>query len=191
MTALVDDLGVWVQLGSVQVGWDWLSFPILTSTGNNIFRLSTIGNIDKINTFFYIRVVYRNSGSSSVDSKWLRFYPNIDKQILELNTNQLFTFNNITREIQVRKSSKWYGYKIPITDEPYLLQLEEFIPFDDALQQSFYLPQIQQIVDQELEQLKTELTPQITASINATLTQETQNLQNQVNTVISLLGGVV
>lgn len=191
MTALVDDLGVWIQLGTVQPNWDWLSFPILTSTGNNIFRLSTIGNIEKINTFFYIRVVYRNSGSSSVDGKWLRFYPNLEQQIVEFNTNQIFTFSNITREIQVRKSSKWYGYKIPVTDEPYLLQLEEFLPFDDVLQQSFYLPQIQQIIDQELEQLKTELTPQITATINATLLQETQNLQNQISTIITLLGGAI
>ena len=191
MTALVDDLGVWVQLGTVQPDWDWLSFPILTSTGNNIFRLSTIGNMNKIVTFFYIRVVYRNSGSSSVDGKWLRFYPNLDQQIVEFNTNQIFTFSNITREIQVRKSSKWYGYKIPITDEPYLLQLEEFVPFDNVLQTYNNLPAIQQIVDNSLLTLKTELTSDIATSINTNLIIEAQNLQNQINTVITLLGGVV
>lgn len=172
MTALVDDLGIWIQLGTIQPNWDFLSFPVLTSTGNNLFRLTTLGDFSKINTFLYFRVVYlTNSGVENVEGKWLRFYPNEQPQIIKLNSDELLLSGNLTRAIQVRKSSKWYGYKIPITDNLYSLTLEEFIPFDEVLQQSAYLPQIQQIVETELAQLKTELTAEIVSQINAQIAQ--------------------
>lgn len=190
MTALVDDLGVWVQLGTLTPRWDWESFPVSSSTANSIFRVSTIGNFSQINTFIYVRVVYQNSGTNNPDSRWVKFYPKNEKEIIDLNTNPLFTFSNVSRIIQVRKGSRFGGYKRPITDTIYQLKLEEFVPFDNVINNASNLPALQQAIDDSLLQLQADLTQDIVNQINTNIQVQLNNINQQLDDITILLSGV-
>ena len=166
MSALVDDLGIWVQLGIVQPDWNWQAFPVSSSTSNSIFRLTTLGeDLEQIKTFIYSRVLYLNSGTNIPDSQWKRFYPKQGSEIINLDTNPLFLYSNISRLIEVRKSSRWYGYKRPITDIVYSLQLEKFVPFENVINNANNIPQLTEAINLQLQQLKNELTQDIVNQI--------------------------
>jgi hypothetical protein len=186
MTALVDDLGLWVQLGEIVPSWDWITFPVSTSTTNSIFRLTTLtDDFNAIKTFNYIRVVYLSSGTNFPDNRWQRFYPKEGSEIIDLNTNPLFLFSNVSRLIEVRKSSRWYGYRRPISDNLYRLRLEEFVPFDNVLNNASNLPQLTDAINSLLEQFKDELTQDLITQIEQLIqAQLPQTINQQVNQAI-------
>ena len=186
MTALVDDLGLWVQLGEIQPSWDWQNFPVSTSTSNSIFRLTTLtNNFNAIKTFNYIRVIYLSSGTNFPDSRWQRFYPKQGSEIIDLNTNPLFLFSNVSRFIEVRKSSRWYGYRRPISDNLYRLRLEEFVPFENVLNNASNLPQLTDAINSLLEQLKDELTQDLITQIEQIIQEQLpQTVNQQINQAI-------
>lgn len=170
MTALVDDLGVWIQLGQVQPNWNWSTFPVSTSTKNSIFRLTTTStDYNKILTFVYLRVVYQSTTNNLPSGKWQRFYPKKEQEIIDLNSLPILSASSVNRFIQVRKGNKYYGYKRAISDNPYLLNLEEFIPFEEVINNAQNIPQLTEVIDEQLNELKGELTQDIVNQILANI----------------------
>lgn len=189
MTALIDDLGIWVQLGSVNPNWNWQQFPVSSSTSNSIFRVKTLGNIEEIKTFCYLRVIYLNSGTNNPDGKWIRIFPKNEQEIIDLNTSPLFTFSNISRVIEVRKSSYYGGYNRPISDPIYTLSLEEFIPFDNVLDNRFALPQIEEIINDKLLALQGNLSQALAIDISNTIQIELNLINQQLNDISAMISG--
>lgn len=181
MTALIDDLGIWVQLGTIQPFWDWIDFPVFFSTNTNVFRFTFLGDFSKINTFLYLRVIYFNSGTQNIGGKWIRLYPNQQSQIIELPINSMFLVNNFSKSIQVRKASRWYGYKIPISDNLYTVTCEAFIPFPETINAINNLPQIQAVVEDKLSNLKQELTLEIIDQLNIAVQTLIYEIETNIN----------
>ncbi|NCO74174.1 MAG: hypothetical protein GW856_02785 [Cyanobacteria bacterium] len=191
MTALIDDLGVWVQLGTIQPSWDWIPFPVSFSTNNSIFRIKFIGDFSKITTFLYLRVTYSNTGINNFNYKWTRIYPNEAPTIIDLPINQIFLTNELSKIIEIRKASKWYGYKIPISDILYFVSLEAFIPFPETIKAINNIPQLQGVINDQLTQLKQELTVDIASNITNAISQNLNNINQQNTTIITLLTGII
>lgn len=188
MTALVDDLGVWVQLGTINNSFNWVSFPVSSSTGNSTYRVSFIcDNFPKIKTICYLRAVYQTLGSKIVDQKWIKLYPKPEKEIVEIPLSPLFQKQNLTRSIEIICKLKFNPIGQTINDQPYQITLEEFLPSIETINAVNNIPQLQGIIDQELTQLKGELTTEIVNNINLSITQQLLIIENQYNTIINKL----
>jgi hypothetical protein len=188
MTALVDDLGIWVQLGTVNNGFDWHSFPVSSSTGNSTYRIGfQCANFPKIKTICYLRAVYQTAGSKIVDQKWVKLYPKIEKEIVEVPLSPLFQKQNLTRSIEIISKLKFNPIGQTVLDQPYTITLEEFLPYAETINAVNNIPQLQGIIDQELTQLRGELTTEIVNSINQSIMDKLNIIEVEYKTIIDTL----
>lgn len=192
MTALIDDLGVWIQLGTLQNSFDWQIFPVASSTGNTTYRINfncPSNNWYKIKSICYLRAVYQQQGSKVVDQKWIRIYPKQEKEIVEIPLTVVLQKQLLLRQIEIISKLKYRRIGQRIIDEPHSITLEEFLPFPETINAVNNIPQLQGLINQELEELKGELNLEITANINNAIAQQLTDIQTQYNVIITMLSG--
>jgi hypothetical protein len=160
MTALLDDLGTWIELGTVSVITDWLTFPVAATQGYSSFRLTWQGDFARrINSRYYLRSLYIKGGSNVVDSQWQRIYPSADPQIIALPFSPEFYGQQLERFIEVRKAVKYKSLSYWSTSEPvFSLNLQEFSPYPETIaainNQSLSPSTIDELSSQLIEQIK-------------------------------------
>lgn len=190
MTALIDDLGIWVQLGVLNNSFEWQIFPVASSTGNTTYRVSfDCANKEffKIKTICYLRAVYQSQGSKVVDQKWIKLYPKLEKEIVEIPLNAILSQQLLLRSIEIISRLKFRPIGQKILDYPYTISLEEFLPFPETIEKVNNIPQLTGIINEELANLKGELTQEITANINNIINA---NINSQLNQILILLSAI-
>lgn len=82
---IVDELGIWEDLGIVEISPDWQFFPFFPKSENSTLRIFQTGEIDllgKYRNWAYIRASYFSGGFYIFD-KWIRVYPSHDQTIIQ------------------------------------------------------------------------------------------------------------
>lgn len=130
MVALLDDLGIWNDLGTILPDGNWQFFPGQANQGLSLFRVTWGGDLSDIKSRVQLRSFYNRSGFSEPDSRWGRLFPKPGSEIVFLNFPDELKTQKITRGFQ---ATKWYKYlKNGINfDSRYSLNLQEFQPLPD------------------------------------------------------------
>lgn len=189
MVALIDDLGTWFQLGEVSPNFNtFTEYPILSNTINNTYRV-TILSSDYLAIFsiIYIRWFIRLGNQKIVPTRWTKIFPNVEQQIINLPNKQDLLLQSTEIGYEIIKKSKFKKVGQRIEEENYLVRLEEFIPTEQTIAESSNINQIEGIFKTNLEERNVEL---ITEVVNQ-LTQTQQQIQQDLNTITSIIGGLL
>lgn len=130
MALIQDDLGVWNQLGQVQVVHDqWVKFPVISNAGNSTFRVKLICvDPSYIRSYCYIRSRY-STANTDQPTQAIRIYPGShpdEKFLIDLPINrELFDRTIYLRSIEIKKIIKPRRYLGVIPDIDYSISLEE------------------------------------------------------------------
>ncbi|MEG3437297.1 hypothetical protein V0288_09215 [Pannus brasiliensis CCIBt3594] len=130
MTLLLDDLGIWTNLGTLFPSGDWVTFPLPAERGLSIFRASWGGDLSDIKSFVYLRAIYTRGGFAEPDSRWKRLYPKSGSEIFFLTLPEELQSQGISRAFQCQK---WFRrLRLGINkDSRYSLNLQEFQPLPE------------------------------------------------------------
>ncbi len=150
MTALLDDLGIWQQLGTITPNSNWQTFPVQASSIGNTFRLAWGGDMSDVKSFVYLRSVFQLTGQQVVSSRWKRAYPKSEREVIELPLSLEFALQNLGQYFQVIKKYKYEPLGYTVTDSSYSLTLEEFIPYPETIKQIQNQPAIKEAVREVL-----------------------------------------
>jgi hypothetical protein len=130
MVALLDNLGIWNNIGSIFPSGDWQSYPLTADQGLSIFRLTWGGDLSDVKSYVYIRQIYIKPGFAEPDSRWRKAYPKQGSEILFIPLPEELQALGISRGFQV---IKWYRYlRTGINiDSAYSLNIQEFQPLPE------------------------------------------------------------
>lgn len=182
MVALLDDLGVWNDLGTVFPTSDWQILPRQATEGFSVFRINWGGDLSDIKSQIQLRLIYNYSGFSSPDLQWIRLFPKQGSEILILNLPDELKARKISRGFQVMKWWKYLRNGLN-SDSRYSLNIQEFqlLPqyLDNTSQQ---LEQIYQIVanlrlisTNPFSLLPVTFGDTLPSQVNSTITQSTSS----------------
>jgi hypothetical protein len=131
MVALLDDLGIWNNLGTIFPNGDWQTFPLQAEQGLSIFRIRWGGDLSDVKSRVKLRAVYTRRGFAEPDSRWRSLYPRGGSEILFLTLPEELQSQGIVRAFQC---VKWYRYqRIGLNfDSKYSLNLQEFQPLPET-----------------------------------------------------------
>ncbi|ACK68598.1 hypothetical protein PCC7424_0128 [Gloeothece citriformis PCC 7424] len=134
MTILLDDLGIWRNLGQLIAEPEWQDFSNEALEGLSLFRVrySGINLLELPLNRFYLRSVY-NRISNFVDRRWLRIYPNQESQYIHLPYPEEFRNYQIGRWIQLKRSSYYKG-RDEVVCANLSVFIDEFVPNDISKQ---------------------------------------------------------
>lgn len=125
-----DDIGVWNPLGrinspSLEL---WTPFPVLSTTGNALFRVQFYcSNFNRISSFCWIRVNIKTQGTEQA-FKPIRLYPTEQKQLIEIPVPKDLELRNVYfRSIEVKKSIRRVRYIGVIPDIRWDISLDEIV----------------------------------------------------------------
>jgi hypothetical protein len=97
MVALLDDLGIWNDLGTILLDGNWQFFPGQATQGLSLFRVTWGGDLSDIKSRVQLRSFYNRSGFSEPDSRWVRLFPKPGSEIVFLNFPDELKTQRITR----------------------------------------------------------------------------------------------
>ncbi|MBD2118087.1 MAG: hypothetical protein O9276_20505 [Microcystis sp. LE17-20A] len=142
MAALLDDLGIWNDLGTIMPDGNWQFFPNQATQGLSVFRITWGGDLSDIKSRVQLRAIYNRSGFSVPSTRWFRLYPKQGSEIIFLDFPDELKARQVVRGFQ---AMKWYKYlKNGLnSDSKYSLNLQEFQP----------LPEYIDNINQRLEQI--------------------------------------
>ena len=146
MVALLDDLGIWNDLGTILPDGNWQFFPGQATQGLSVFRVAWGGDLSDIKSRVQLRAIYNRSGFSVPGSQWFRLYPKLNSEIVFLDFPNELKFQQVARSFQ---AMKWYKYlRNGLNfDSRYSLNLQEFQPLPE------YIDNNNQRINQRLEQI--------------------------------------
>jgi hypothetical protein len=150
MVALLDNLGIWNNIGTVFPTGDWQSYPLTADRGLSVFRLTWGGDLSDVKSYVYLRQIYVKPGFAEPDSRWRKVYPKQGSEIIFIPLPEELQALGISRGFQV---TKWYRYLrngINI-DSAYSLNLQEFQPLPE-FENNFKV-----LKSSDLQTLKTEI----------------------------------
>jgi hypothetical protein len=130
MVALLDDLGIWNDLGMILPDGEWQNFPKEAKQGLSVFRLVWSGDLSDVRSRVQLRAIYNRSGFSVPGSKWFRLFPKQGSEIVFFDFPDELKTQKVIRGFQ---ALKWYKYlKNGINvDSRYSLNIQEFQPLPD------------------------------------------------------------
>lgn len=104
MTALLDDLGTWQELGVItpELG-NFTTFPFPATSGFNTFRIIWEGDVNNAQTFCFLRAYYIRGGSTVYEGKWQKLYPKMGEEMISLNFAPEFQLQQLERYFEVEK----------------------------------------------------------------------------------------
>ena len=116
MTQIVDDFGIWDDLGTVlPLEENWLVYPRSTTSRSGTTRLVFGGDLEKTNSYGWIRCIY-TIGIAQVFGRWIRVFPKVQRDIIDYPHPEDFANNPgiITRSFEVQKRS-WNRFRIGVS----------------------------------------------------------------------------
>jgi hypothetical protein len=130
MTSRLDELGIWIDLGTILPNGNWQFFPREATQGLSIFKIVWGGDLSNIKSRIQFRAIYNQYGFSVPSSRWFRLFPKQGSEICFFDFPDELKTQTVVRGFQ---AVKWYKYlKNGINiDSPYSLNLQEFQPLPE------------------------------------------------------------
>ena len=106
---IVDDFGVWENIGTIVPAFDWQIFPNFPSTPNAAFRIFYTGDFDR--TFYppaFLRGMYFSGSRYFFDRDWVKVFPKNEPEIIQLPYPPDLQADPLPqRQIQIKLASRY------------------------------------------------------------------------------------
>ena len=152
MAIVYDQIGGWEQLGSVIVGFDWLSFPIYPIGDGDLFRIEFNGLSSPPRTVVYLRSTYFTFQNVVAGREWVKLYPKEEREIIKIPFPLEFAYQGVIRNIEIIKRFPYKKIGSFIDDPNYTATLEEFVPDPSTVEQVQNKDTIKQAVVEALQE---------------------------------------